>query len=341
MYKRQSVSYGFPILRPLQEEIIKRGEEVVWFLEEENLNKYLKKREKQLTTVQSVLDYKPDIILVASNTVPHFFPGIKVQVFHGFSVNKRSKEKGHFRIRGFFDLYCTQGPSTTNEFKRLANKFKHFKVVETGWPKVDILFPVKKNNRNRPVVFLASTFTESLSLAYDDDFFKEIIRLVENKEWDWIINLHPKMNSTTVQKFKTLRKYNNVTYIDYLEDLKLLKEADILITDTTSVITEFIIQGKPVITYKNNLPQSHMINITNVKDLEKACNIGFNPTEDLQKNIKNFINQEHPYFDGKSSERVIKEVVLFFKNKGVTKLKRKPFNLVRKITLRLKMNYFK
>ena len=34
---------------------------------------------------------------------------------------KRSAEKNnkfaHFRVRGFFDLYCTQGPNTTNGFK--------------------------------------------------------------------------------------------------------------------------------------------------------------------------------------------------------------------------------
>lgn len=336
-----SYDYGFPILRPLQEEILKRGDEVAWFLEQDETRKFLKLGEVCFNNVTAVMDYNPDIILVASNTVPHFFPGIKVQVFHGFSVNKRSKTRGHFRIRGFFDLYCTQGPSTTNEFQRLANKLKHFSVIETGWSKVDVLFPVKKNNQKRPVVFLASTFTESLSLAHDNNFINEIIRLIEIKDWDWILNLHPKMNTDVVKKIEALDRYSNVTYISRLEDLTPLSKADILITDTTSVITEFIVQGKPVITYKNNLPQSYMIDIIKPEALEKACQLGFNPSNELKDNINNFINKEHPYFDGKSSERVISAVSDFFKTNAVKNLKRKPLNLVRKISLRRKMNYFK
>ena len=37
-----------------------------------------------------VMVFNPDVVLVTSNVVPDFFPGIKVQVFHGFSVGKRS-----------------------------------------------------------------------------------------------------------------------------------------------------------------------------------------------------------------------------------------------------------
>ena len=65
---------------------------------------------------------------------------LRVQVFHGFNVRKRSDNKGHFRVRGFFDLYCTQGPDTTLPFKVLEKKFGYFKVVETGWPKMDPMF---------------------------------------------------------------------------------------------------------------------------------------------------------------------------------------------------------
>ena len=153
-----SYSYGFPIVRPLQAEILKRGFEVKWFVEIEESKKKLEAGEVLLNTVDEVLAYKPDAVLVAANEVPHFFPGIKVQLFHGFSVNKRSKDKGHFRIRGLFDLYCTQGPSTTKRFKKLAKQHGHFKVVQTGWPKVDILFPSEEKKAANPTIFLASTF---------------------------------------------------------------------------------------------------------------------------------------------------------------------------------------
>ena len=114
-----SQAYGIPIGLPLQEEIEKRGFEVKWFCDEDGTKEKFLDTERLLKSIESVLAYEPDVVLVATNEVPDFFPGLKVQVFHGFSVGKRSEAKGHFNIRGFFDLYCTQGPSTTIPFEEL------------------------------------------------------------------------------------------------------------------------------------------------------------------------------------------------------------------------------
>jgi len=337
-----SYAYGFPIVRPLQAEILKRGYKVAWYVENEASKKKIKASEKLLKTVKEVLDFKPDAVLVASNEVPHFFPGIKVQLFHGFSVNKRSKDKGHFRIRGFFDLYCTQGPSTTTYFKELEKKHKHFKVVETGWSKVDVLFPVNQNSvKTKPTIFIASTFTERLSLAHNSTVFKEIVRLIENEDWNWILNLHPKMDAAIVHKFQQLNSYKNVTYLPYLEDLEPLKQADVMFTDTSSIITEFIIQKKPVITFNNNLPKDCFINITTADDLKSSIEYALKRPEELMHKIEKFVLEEHPYFDGKSSERVIDAVENFIRKNELKNLKVKPLNLIRKYKICKRLNYFK
>lgn len=337
-----SFEYGFPIVRPLQAEILKRGYQVAWYIENEASKKKLKSSEKLLKTVKEVLDFKPNAVLVASNEVPHFFPGIKVQLFHGFSVNKRSKDKGHFRIRGFFDLYCTQGPSTTTYFKALEKKHKHFKVVETGWSKVDVLFHVTKNVAvSKPTIFIASTFTERLSLAHNSEVFDELVKLIENEDWNWIINLHPKMDTAIIKKFQQLNSYRNVTYLPYLEDLEPLKQADVMFTDTSSIITEFIIQKKPVITFNNNLPNDCFINITTADDLKSSIEYALKRPEELMQKIEKFVLEEHPYFDGKSSKRVIDAVENFIHNNELEKLKPKPLNLIRKYKMCKKLNYFK
>jgi CDP-glycerol glycerophosphotransferase (TagB/SpsB family) len=337
-----SYDYGFPIVQPLEEEILKRGHNVAWFVEIEESKKKLKPNQKLLNTIDEVINFKPDAVLVASNDVPHFFPGIKVQLFHGFSVNKRSKDKGHFRIRGFFDLYCTQGPSTTSYFKELEKKHQHFKVVETGWSKVDILFPVEeKKSNHKPTLFVASTFTERLSLAHNSTVFKEILWLIENEDWNWIINLHPKMNAAIVNKFQQLNRYKNITYLPYLEDLEPLKQADVMFTDTSSIITEFIIQKKPVITFNNNLPKDCFINITTVDDLKSSIQYALKRPEDLMNKIEKFVLEEHPYSDGKSSKRVIDAVENFIDKNERNTLKNKPLNLIRKFKICKKFSYFK
>ncbi|MEJ2113609.1 MAG: CDP-glycerol glycerophosphotransferase, partial [Flavobacteriaceae bacterium] len=72
----------------------------------------------------------------------------------------------------------TQGPSTTSVFTILANKHKYFKTIETGWSKVDPLFPIiDRPNNKTPIIMIASTFTERLSLAYNEGVYQEIKRL--------------------------------------------------------------------------------------------------------------------------------------------------------------------
>jgi len=334
-----SYKYGFPIVRPLQEEILKRGFQVSWFIEIEESKKLLRPGEILLNTVAQVKLFKPDIVLVAANEVPPFFPGIKVQVFHGFSVDKRSESKGHFRIRGLFDLYCTQGPSTTKTFLKLKDKFGHFDVIETGWSKVDTLFPVSKNKNLKPTIIFASTFTKSLSLAHDEEVFKELKRLVKLDKWNWLITLHPKMDKEIVAKFSSLE--GNIEFIPVLNTLDPLKKADVMLSDTSSVITEFIIQKKPVVTFKNKKPGNYLIDIDMVSEIEKSLTYALSKPKIIMDNIEKYIQVIHPYTDGKSSERIIEASVNFFKNEDVKKLKRKPLNIIRKFKIRKRLGYFK
>lgn len=330
-------SYGIPIGKPLQKEIQNRGFEIAWFSQISDTISQLNTGDKILTTVKSVKEYNPHVVLVATNEVPDFFTGIKVQVFHGFSVSKRSDKKGHFRIRGFFDLYCTQGPSTTEPFLKLKSRHKYFDVVETGWSKVDPLFPLKQSNSNKPpTIMIASTFTTRLSLAKNELVFDEIKRLVALKEWNFITVLHPKMEREIINKYKGLES-ENFKFYDTVDLIPLYKQATILFADTTSVITEFILQEKPVVTFKNNKPQDYMIDISEVSKIKQSIEYALTiPKEKINK-IKEFIKITHPYNDGLSSKRVVDASIDFLKNK---KVKRKPLNLIRKYKIRKELNYF-
>ena len=109
---------------------------MAWYLNGDAVHSaQLSEDEKQLHSVDAVKAYQPKAVFVPGNVVPDFFPGAKVQVFHGLEW----KKKGHFGIRGFFDLYCTHGPITTQRFQQLADKHGYFRVIETGWSKLDPL----------------------------------------------------------------------------------------------------------------------------------------------------------------------------------------------------------
>ncbi len=309
-----------------------------WFCDEEKTKKSFTAKETLLVSVNEVLAFNPDVVLVATNAVPDFFPGIKVQVFHGFSVNKRSESRGHFNIRGFFDLYCTFGPSTTLPFLKLQKKYNYFDVLETGWSKVDPLFPLEpKISGEKPVIIISSTFTTRLSLAKNPDVVKEVERLSTIGKWKFIVILHPNMEREIVEKFQAMEN-NDLTFYDTFDIIPLLKEADVMLSDTTSAITEFILQKKLVVTVNNNKPANYMINITQATEIEEALASALEKPEEIMKNIEAFITQTHPYDDGRSSQRVIDACLAFLEDK---KPKRKPLNLMRRYKIRKKLNYFK
>lgn len=333
-----SQSYGIPIGLPLQDEIEQRGFEVKWFCDEQENLKSQSFRGVLLDSVDAVFDYDPDVVLVTSNVVPDFFPGIKVQVFHGFSVGKRAESKGHFNLRGFFDLYCTQGPSTTEPFRRLQQKYKYFKVVETGWPKMDpLFFPDDQHPHTTPTIMISSTFTTRLSLAKNPEIVEEISRLSKKGKWNFIAVLHPKMETEVVEQFKSLES-ENFSFVDTVDLIPLYKQADLMLSDTTSAISEFILQKKPVVTINNNKPACHMINITEPKEIENALVYALSRPESVMKCIDAFINETHPYKDGKSSKRVIDACLNFLEHE---KVKRKPLNLIRRFKIRHKLKYYK
>ncbi|WP_281558791.1 UDP-N-acetylglucosamine 2-epimerase [Thalassomonas sp. RHCl1] len=342
--------YSLSIVRPLQKAIRERGDEVAWFLNQKQYADYLNEDEKQLATVQEVMDYNPSAVFVASNTVPDFFPGIKVQLFHGFNAQKRDENKGHFRLRGFFDLYCTQGPSTTEPFKELAKEHQNFEVVETGWSKMDPLFepftakPFFPGNSDaqtpqakKPVILMTSTFTPALSAAYH--LFEQVKRMSKREDWNWLITFHPKMDPEIVSQYKSLQS-DNLHFVETDDIIPLLQEADLMLSDTSSIISEFLLQQKPAVTFKNRVPGPHLANITDADDIEQAIEQALTKPAELMSAIEDYINLIHPYMDGKSSHRVI-DATDALVDSGMKHLKRKPLNLFRRLKVRHKYGYYK
>ncbi len=333
--------YGFAIARPLQSAILERGEEAAWFFEDaKRLSRYLRPDENELQTVDEVKAYNPCAVFVPGNLVPGFFPGIKVELFHGFSVHKRNEQRGHFRIRNFFDLYCTQGPDTTGPFESLARKHGFFEVVETGWPKMDPLFSSSTTSaldRTRPIILLTSTFTHRLSCA--PFLLDTVLRLAKTGKWQWIVNFHPKMSPEIVQRYQAIQN-ENLIYVETDDIIGLLKKADVMVSDTSSVISEFLLQLKPVVTFNNSQPGPHLINIVHPDSLEEAIGKALTHPASLIGHIKAFADRIHPYRDGKSSLRVLAATDEFIR-KGRDHLKPKPINLIRRLKMRKRLGYYK
>lgn len=330
--------YALPILRPLAQAIRAAGHDVAWFVATPLLV-YMKPAERILRDIRAVRSFAPQAVFSASNWVPHFFPGLKVQVFHGFNVEKRNGERGHFRIRGLFDLYCTQGPATTIPFQKLARDHGHFAVVETGWPKLDPLFldagaeaAALRPADGRPVCMYAATFTDGLSSARA--LHAEIARQVALGERYWLLTLHPKCDADLFAMYRALAG-PNARFLEAVDLVSMMRAADVLVSDTSSVVSEFVVQGKAVVTYRNRAPKAHMLDIAEARQLEGALQAALAPDDSLKAALKDWADAIHPYQDGRSSDRVL-GAALALEQQGPGLLRPKPRNLLRNLKGRLR-----
>lgn len=337
-------NYSFEILRPLQEEILKQGHNLAWFSEGEEIdNSLFNANEVRLTTVKEVIEFNPRACFVPGNEIPNFIPGLKVQVFHGLEW----KKKGHFIIRGYFDLYCTHGKVTTQRFEELANKHGYFDVTETGWPKLDNLFtcqPYKVDNINtetntnkKPIILYAPTFSPSLTSA--PSLFPQLSNLIKEDNFHWLIKFHPKMDNQWIENYKSLEG-RNCQVVETNNISSLLKAANILISDTSSVIGEFALLGKAIITLNNSDPGEYLIDIKKPNELKNSITRALEPEPKLLTELAHYANDIHPYTDGLSAKRILNAVENILEN-GKKNNKKKPLNLFRNIKIRKKLNYWR
>jgi len=331
-------------MRPLQNAIWRRGGDCAWFFDNPDTGaSHLLAGEKLLKTVDEVKVYNPAAVFVPGNVVPDFFPGIKVGIFHGLATDDTGK-KGHYRIRGFFDLYCTRGSEETANFQGLAKRYGHFRVVETGWPKLDPLFSnesdlyLRDNLRiNKPIILYASTFSPSLTSA--PELYETIRTLSLSGEWHWLVTLHPKMDQDEVAKYRELAGPNLTFFESHQDVLPLLHAADVMLCDTSSIAIEFQMLNKPLVTYRTKAPGSHLVNVMGIEEIQDALSVALQYPAELMAEVETFVKKVHPLKDGLSSERILNAVDFFLEN-NVGRLNVKPLNILRKIKIRSKLKYF-
>ncbi len=346
-----SVAYSFPILRPLQRAIVERGDEVRWFFDTEGLDGLLDEEhgEQQLFGVEEAVEYNPAAVFTCGNHMYHFLPGVKVQLFHGYPLNKRNdKSDDHFSLRGWFDIYCTQGPASTLPFEALADKEGYFKVYETGWPKGDIYYEAKakmadRANGEKPTVLYSSTFTKSITST--TILAPHIERMVASGEWNWVFMFHPKLdNAETLERYRLIaERYENARFATSSFDMDAMVEADVMLCDTSSIIMEFMMLDKPVVTFRNTRPGSHLIDVTSVEQLHPALHEALLRPALLMRSIEDYMATFESHLDGNASKRVLAAVDDFIGQGGAKGLglRSKPLNLIRKLQARKRLRYWK
>jgi hypothetical protein len=339
-YVEQNYCYG--ILRPIQKVLKKRGDEVAWLPVGPEFDRtHFRADERVFDHVREAIEWNPCAVMAPGNYVPDFIPGIKVMVTHGLISEKRRRKDGVlycFTERGLFDLYITHGPNTTARWEEMARELGYFEVADCGWSKLDPLFDgsVQKKPCDVPLIYFASTFTPRLSSA---PILVDTIRdAVQKSRWKWLVHFHPKMPGSITDLYRDIQS-DKLRVVDTHDTLQLLMDADVMLCDTSSIISEFALLQKPVVTFRNRAPKPYMIDVQEPDGVGLALERALTRPPEIMQAIKAHTLDTHPWKDGRSSERVVHATDRLV-DSGIGHLKAKPRNRIRHWKLRRELDYF-
>ena len=327
--------YAVDILRPLQEEADRQGgNEVLWYVHEPKIPDFpLKDSVRWTHNMQEAYDFRPEAVFAPGNIVPYYLSGVKCSIFHGYAAEKRDQ----FRIRNYFDLYMTQGPSFTREFEKLRKGRSDFEVLETGWTRQDWTarhrhdFDDERERLLREhdcqrIVLYAPTFSPRLTSL--PKIKEQLVRLVDERGVLLLIKLHPLTRQEWVDEYRQLAGSRlNIVFERDFAITKYMLMADAMVSDTSSTIYEMMLLDKPVVTLNTVSTDPYWKNIDEPEQLLAAYDELFDSRE-LAERRKWVIANYDPYTDGRCAERMLQGARDFIARHGVPEKRR--LNLWRK-----------
>ena len=330
-------AYAIDILRPIHDEAVRQGcHEVLWYIHEHKIKSFPYDSEVNATrSMQQCFDFSPEAIFVPGNIVPYYLPGVKVQVFHGYAAEK----KDHWVIRRYFDTYFTQGPFFTEHFKKLALRYGDFEVTETGWTKQDWIkanlnaFNAERDallssSGKKRIALYAPTFSPKLtSIPKFRPGLEKFLR--DNPDWLLLIKFHPLTRTEWADEYRSWADgRNDIVYVDKshnITDMQLM--SDLVISDTSSAVYEFLLLDRPVVTLDTIARDIYWENITDPLNLGSAVKRALTDDDSIAR--RRFIRDNYdPYLDGLCCRRMIAAAEDYIRRHGIPR--RRKVNLWRR-----------
>lgn len=209
---------------------------------------------------------RPQIVLYVNNNVNNFqsliySSGHHIHLNHGES-DKVCMESNQVKA---YDYAFVCGSKAIQRYSQRIQGVDLKKLIQIGRPQVDVVPEANLSSRdNRKLIVYAPTWEGDREvMAYSSVErlgVKIISNLIKSGQYDVCYKPHPKLGTRDPRvkrehrKIVTLVEESSNAYIYEGDVIGLLKKADVLISDVSSVVIDFLITGKPYWIY---LP-SHM-----------------------------------------------------------------------------------
>lgn len=211
--------------------------------------------DNQILPVKAIRTMDFDIVFAANTKlISPRSAGTRIQIFHGISFRNKAVRKENMG----YDFYFIVGPYMHQRFIEAGLLTEDDpRALKIGFPKTDRLLNSKLNRKDlirkygfdgsRPILLYAPTGQRYNSL---ETMGEEVIkRLAENGNYDLLIKPHDHPKNKSINWFSKLAVAEDI-HIRVVRDLDvipLLFLADLLITDASSVSSEYSLLDRPVV----------------------------------------------------------------------------------------------
>ena len=290
---------------------------------------------RETTTAKFIIDNERRTSYIKRNI--HKRPGqIYIQTFHGsFGIKKTGVDRNDGNKRELqvckidseqIDYLTSNGSYTSNFFKSMF--WNYGKILECGHPRNDIFFRDDKEYKekvykhfgipmDKKVVMYAPTLREdgdTKCYSLDIAKMKETLEKKFGGEWVVITRLHPLMIDRRDDIIP--RKDYIIEGTEYSDMQELLAAVDVLVTDYSSCIYDFVLSGKPGFIYATDskkydnkrgfyYPLSATPFPVAQSNKEMMENIENFDSEKYAQKVDEFLKGKGSVEDGHASERVV------------------------------------
>jgi UDP-N-acetylglucosamine 2-epimerase len=128
------------------------------------------------------------------------------------------------------------------------------------------------------------------------------------------------------------QRHSHVHFQRINEGFKTFAQTDVLLCDSSSLIIEYLMTRKPVVTLRNTHPGPYLLNVQTTEEIGPALQQALQHPTELMQAIEDYTAYHEVHRDGKNSARVLDAIDDYIANYQ-QKMRRKPLNIWRKLQM--------
>lgn len=278
--------------------------------------------------IKSKLDLE-GVIVSGANTVIKNNKNISTSIFMGHGAGDK-KYGGSPHTLETYDYHFISGPKHLQKIKDVGISLPEDKLIKIGYPRFDD-YVNKKINKEKYLKYMGIKDQSRKNILYAPTWrwgngtFKKFVKIFSKElSVDFNLIIRPHFHDRKhILPHKFWLKRNNIQNVYLSNPANILQNnsmfdfaiSDLMISDTSSIIYEYLITGNPIIIVDNNYKELHkMPTDLNVLDIVDRYNgedkvsissiVGKNlKDETLRDKYLSLLNNCFYFNDGKSSQR--------------------------------------